>query len=227
MRHGSPASPGTPPLDDLGAVREALARGLAGPLPGVPAQLRMAPNPRPGWCPGVFPEDARPAGVLVLLYPAPTCHLVLTRRTATVGRHPGQVSLPGGEAEPGESPRDAALREAAEEVGVEPATLDVLGALTRLHVPVSGFVLHPFVAVAAARPEFHPDPAEVDRLLEVPLADLAAPGCQRTETWRLDGRDYRVPFFAVDGETVWGATAMILAELLGLLGRPPAPREVP
>lgn len=222
------ARPDDLPLGDAQALRAALARALAGPgpLPGVDAQLRMAPAPRFGWRPGVFPADAHPAGVLALLYPAPgggPCRLLLTRRTATVGRHPGQVSLPGGEAEPGESPRAAALREAAEEVGVDPAALEVLGPLTRLHVPVSGFVLHPFVAFAPARPPLRPDPAEVERLVEVPLADLADPARQRLETWRIDGRDVRVPFFAVLGETVWGATAMILAELLALLGRPPAP----
>jgi len=218
-------APSPPPLEDAAAVRDALARSLRRPLPGVDAQLLLAPSPRPGWARGVFPADARPAGVLVLLYPAPACHLVLTRRTATVGRHAGQVSLPGGEAEPGEAPRDAALRETAEEIGVDPSALEVLGPLTRLHVPVSRFVLHPFVAVAPARPAFRPDPLEVERILEVPLAALADPARQQVETWRLDGRDHRVPFFAVAGETVWGATAMVLAELLALLGRPPAPRE--
>ncbi len=222
----------TPPLDDPPAVRAALGRALARPLPGVEAQLRMAPSPRPGWRAGVFPPGARPAGVLVLLYPGdrpppgpPGCRLVLTLRTSTVGRHPGQVSLPGGEALPGEDPREAALREAAEEVGVEPAALEVLGNLTRLHVPVSGFVLHPVVAFSAARPALRPGPGEVERILEPSLPALADPARQVVETWRLDGRDVRVPFFAAVEPPAWGATAMILAELLAVLGRPPCPRE--
>jgi len=238
--------PAPPDLDDYRAIREALVQGLAGPLPGVPAQLRMAPSPRPGWRPGVFPEDARPAGVLVLLHSPPFwssldplpppwfidpalrdtgCWVMLTRRTATVGRHAGQVSFPGGEAEPGESPREAALREAAEEIGVDPERIQVLGELTPLHVPVSGFVLHPVVAFAWGRPRFSPDPREVAELFDASLANLGDPANQLVETWRLDGRDYRVPFFEVYGEIVWGATAMILAELLTLLGHPPAPRE--
>ena len=110
-------SASTPPLPDWTRTVEILDRLLAGPLPGPEAQERMAPKPRPGWKPGVMPEDCRPAAVLVLVYPRddlPT--FVLTRRTNTVDHHRGQVSLPGGAFEDGEDAEACAVRETEEEL---------------------------------------------------------------------------------------------------------------
>lgn len=121
----------------------------------------------------------------------------------------------------GESIEQAALREAAEEVGVDPAGVNTLGRLTPLHIPVSGFLLHPVVGVAARRPSFRPHAGEVARLLEVPVETLRHPAVVRRETRQLrrGGRlvDVDVPYFDVEGEKVWGATAMVLAELMVLL----------
>jgi 8-oxo-dGTP pyrophosphatase MutT (NUDIX family) len=127
------------------------------------------------------------------------------------------VSLPGGGLDAGESVEEAAIREAAEEVGLVPSMVEVVGRLTPLHIPVSGFLLHPVVGVADARPPFQPAAYEVARLLEVPLARLYEPDVVEWEVRDGATSEVEVPYFALDGEKVWGATAMVLAELLAAL----------
>lgn len=184
----------------------------------------MAPRPRTGWRPGQVPRDARPAGALLLLYPArERTHLVLTLRSETVGRHRGQVSLPGGALEPGESAASAAIREAHEEAGVDPLLPSILGMLTPLDVPVSGYVIHPVVAESLRRPAMAPCGNEVQKVVEVPLEEFADPAKIVVETWSRAWGTADVPFFRVGGLTVWGATAMILSEFLSLLDVPPDP----
>jgi 8-oxo-dGTP pyrophosphatase MutT (NUDIX family) len=196
-----------------------LRLALAGPLPGAEAQRRMAPTPRPGWLPGRSPAESRDAAALLLLFPAASAvRLLLTVRSSRLPSHAGQVSLPGGAVEAGESVEHAALREAHEETGVDPAGVRVLGRLTPLHIPVSGFVLHPIVGVADARPDFRLSHGEVDQLLEPSLDYLLDPGCVRRFPRMRDGLFQDVPYFALDGLQVWGATAMVLAEFLQLAG---------
>jgi 8-oxo-dGTP pyrophosphatase MutT (NUDIX family) len=189
------------------------------PLPGLDAQAVMAPRPARQWPPGFDPARARRAAGLVLLYPRDDrAHIVLTLRADFLGRHSGQVSLPGGALDPGETFEQAALREAHEEVGLEPDTVRTLGALTPLDIQVSGFRLHPILAAMSDRPALRPANAEVARILEVPVSMLMDPS---TVVWRSltrEGRRYDVPVFVVDGADVWGATAMVLAEFLALLG---------
>ena len=197
---------------------------LRQPLPGVSAQLRMAPKPRRGWKAGYIPEDTRLAAALLLLFPVgDEPYTVLTVRTSDVPSHRGQVSLPGGGVREGESIVDAAQREALEEVGVDPSSLAILGRLTPLHIPVSGFALHTVVAASQEGPTFAPCAREVARVIEVPLSELAAPETLRLDVWSWGDGDRRVPFFKIGGETVWGATAMVLAEFLELAGAPPDP----
>ena len=148
---------------------------------------------------------------------------MLTVRDHQLLQHPGQVSLPGGALDEGETIVAAALREAKEEIGLAPDRVEVVGELSPLHIPVSRFVLHPVVAVGDVVPPLTAQPGEVARILEVPLARLQDPTVLRVERREFKGRFYDVPFFAVDGEKVWGATAMILAEFLELLGSPPMP----
>jgi 8-oxo-dGTP pyrophosphatase MutT (NUDIX family) len=202
-------------------LEEAFARRL----PGGEAQLRMAPRPRPGWDPGRIPDGVRDAAALVLLYPgrsgAP--HLVLTVRRDDLPNHAGQVSLPGGEIEAGESFETAAIREAEEEVGVEAPRVRTIGVLSSLHIPVSGFVLHPIVGCCNESPDLRPADAEVARILRVPLRDLLNRDRVRIQLREREGREFEVPYFEIDGETVWGATAMIVAELLWILDCPPDP----
>lgn len=209
----------------LGIVVELAARlrsALALPLPGLEAQLRLAPRPRTGWDPRHLPEGLRDAAALVLLYPhAGGLHLPLTVRGGSLRHHTGQVSLPGGKVDTEESVEQAALREAEEEVGVEATAVEIVGRLTSLHIPVSGFHLHPVVGVTAHRPSFRPHAGEVARLLEVPVARLHDPASVGRETRTLTrlGRtdEVEVPFFEIEGEKVWGATAMVVAELLAVL----------
>lgn len=192
------------------------------PLPGGDAHRRLAPKPRPGWRPGVVPDHATPAAALVLLYPLDDApHVLLTVRAGRLGKHAGQVSFPGGLIDAGESVRDAALREAFEEVGLDPAAVRVAGALSPLYITVSNFAIHPVAGVAASTPRLRPSTAEVARLLPAPLAALADPANLRRGTrWR-DDLPCDVPYFEVRNERVWGATAMVLAELLTLLDLAP------
>jgi 8-oxo-dGTP pyrophosphatase MutT (NUDIX family) len=145
-------------------------------------------------------------------------HLVLTVRTSDLNYHSGQISLPGGGWEAGDaSLQETALREAHEEIGITTDGLEILGALTPLYIPPSRNVIHPFVAYMPQRPTFDPDPREVAELLEVPLHLLLDPATQREEDWIWRGAPLHVPFYAVGGHKVWGATAIVLAEFLALL----------
>ena len=204
----------------LAEVESMLRERLAGTLPGVEAQLRFAPFPgRPGWRAGEFPPDARIAAALLLLYPGDDGVAVpLTVRASTLQRHAGQVSLPGGATDPGETLAEAALREAAEEIGIDPATVRVLGELTPIHVIVSGFTLHPVVGVTDTKPPFQAAPGEVDQIVEVRLEDLRDASRIRTGTRVREGEAVEYPYFDLYGHHVWGATAMVLGEFVCLLG---------
>jgi len=147
-------------------------------------------------------------------------HVVATVRAGTLGRHGGQVSLPGGVVEPGETFEQAALREAHEEVALPLADARVVGRLTPVDIPVSGFRLHPIVATTDRRPELRPADGEVASILQIAVDDLLDPACLVSTERNRDGRRLFVPAFHVGGHEIWGATAMVLAEFLTLLGWP-------
>jgi 8-oxo-dGTP pyrophosphatase MutT (NUDIX family) len=204
---------------------EAISRledGLQRTLPGEAAQSLLAPRPRREWPPDLHPSRIRNAAGLLAVFPRGNlAHILLTVRADGL-RHGGQVSLPGGVVDEGETFEAAALREAEEEVGLAPEAVRVLGALTPLDIPVSGFRLHPIVGALGARPALRPSDGEVARILEIDLDHLFdASTVVETERTR-DGRVLQIPAFSVDGEEVWGATAMVLAEFLTVLGWNPS-----
>ena len=203
----------------LDALETVLRERLGGTLPGLDAQLRFMPTPpRTGWKPGEFPRDARAAAGLLLVYPgADGPSVPLTVRASGLKRHAGQISLPGGATDPGETLTEAALREAHEEIGVDPARVRVLGELTPVHVLVSGFTLHPIVGVSDERPVFNPAAHEVEEVLEVSIADLQDASRIRTGFRTREGMAVEYPYFDLLGHQVWGATAMILGEFICLL----------
>jgi len=203
----------------LAALETYLSDRLRAPLPGPDVQRRFCPQPaQPAWDPAAGPVDARRAGALLLLYPGPDGPTIaLTRRRDDLRHHGGQISLPGGGVHAGETPAEAARREAQEEVGLDPATVRVLGELSPLWVFVSGFVVHPVIAVTETRPLFEPCPHEVDLVIEAPLAALRDPRLLRWDRRLRQGAEVWVPYFDVDGHQVWGATAMMIGEFGALL----------
>jgi 8-oxo-dGTP pyrophosphatase MutT (NUDIX family) len=204
---------------DYRATIDRLRAALEGPLPGEAAQDRLAPRPRRQWPPAFDASRIRRAAGLLLVVPVDRgAHVVLTVRAGTLGRHRGQVSLPGGVLEPGETVEQAALREAEEEIGLPPGDVHTLGALTPLDITVSGFRLHPIVATASPCPVLRPADGEVAEILTVGVDVLLDPA-SLTEVERLrDGARLITPVFQAGGHEIWGATAMVLGEFLGLLG---------
>jgi len=180
----------------------------------------MAPRPRREWPADFNPARIRNAAGLLLVFPvADRAHIVLTVRADMLERHSGQVSLPGGVIEPGETFEQTAPREAHEEIALPLEGVRVLGALTPLDIPVSGFRLHPIVAASGARPRLAPSDGEVARILDVGIDELLDPSRVATvRRVRDDGVAMEVPAFHVGSVEIWGATAMVLAEFLTLLG---------
>jgi 8-oxo-dGTP pyrophosphatase MutT (NUDIX family) len=199
-----------------------LAARLARPLPGPMVGSRFEPQPRPWRHYEVTPPEARAAAVLLLLYPHETQWCVpLTLRPAHLAAHAGQVSLPGGAVEPGETTAQAAIREYHEELGDDRQSLDLLGTLSPLYVEASNYLVTPWVAVARSRPEFVPNPAEVETLLEVPLAHLLDAAHFGRQSRQYQGHSYSAPHFLFQSHRIWGATCMILGELVTILGEMP------
>ena len=206
------------------ALLDPLRQRLTRPLPGFAAHAEMAPFGR-GEKPAALSvegKDARRAATLALLYPlsgeaSGEAAFVLTRRQPTLRAHSGQISFPGGSLDGDETPEAAALREGWEEIGVPPDAPEVLGQLSPLYIPPSGFAVWPVVAALGHRPAFVPHEAEVAALLEVPLAALLAPEVRRQTTRTFRGGAFEVPYFALADQEVWGATAMMLAEFAAVV----------
>jgi len=197
---------------------ELLRARLAGELPGPMVNTRFEPKPPLGRRYDEPSPGAREAAVLVLLYPHDDrWHVPLTLRPAHLPAHAGQVSLPGGALEPGETGRQAAIREFHEELAAAGHPIDVLGRLSTVYVEASNFRIEPWVAATGCRPAMQANPEEVERLLEVPLDHLLDPANFGTHPRRYRGQPYRAPHFFVPPYRIWGATCMILGELVTIL----------
>lgn len=197
-----------------------LEKALSQPLPGPEAQYRMAHVARQGVV--NIPDTSRQAGVLALFYPQQDdWHIVLIERVTNPNdRHSGQVSFPGGRHDSTDLSLSAtALREAEEEVGVSANHINLIGELTNLYIPVSNYNVHPFVGFTSYTPTFQPEEKEVHSILEVPFEVFL-----RTETIRTCHLSINeqitlrnVPYYHINNKTVWGATAMMLSELVEVI----------
>lgn len=192
-----------------------LSERLKVPLPGGTAHEPMRARPVGSLFPKFeFPTPPRPGSVLILLYPfQDSIRFPLTLRPDYAGAHSGQVSLPGGKAEAGESPFETALRECDEEIGVPPDQIEIIGRLSEFFVIPSNFMVVPVIGVCKRRPSFIPDPKEVVRILEGDVASLAADDAiKEKEILAAKRFPMLAPHFEIEGEVVWGATAMMLNE---------------
>lgn len=211
-----------------GAVERLTAAGVTGSsLPAGPAGLgvrfldgRLRPRLDPT-------TTARAASVLVLVFPDPDgrARIVLTERLSYDGHHSGEVSLPGGKAEPGDADAVAtALREANEEVGLDPVAADVrvLGRLDEVFIPVSDFRITPIVAVAERTPLLAANPAEVARILTPPVTTFLPEANLEIVERTLNGWPLRYGGYRIEGLHVWGATGRILGQLGAILGLDPS-----
>jgi 8-oxo-dGTP pyrophosphatase MutT (NUDIX family) len=170
---------------------------------------------RPHASPAAPPGTLRESAVLVLLSDGPEgAEVLLTRRSQSVTSHRGEISFPGGRVDPGEGFEAAALREAHEEVALEPAAVQVRAMLDPISTMASASFIVPVVATVDRPPVLRPAAAEVDRIMWVPLAELTRADTFREEVWQRDGEPHPIFFFELEDETVWGATARILHQLL-------------
>lgn len=181
----------------------------------VAAQARMKPVPRATVRPSEQDGAPRQGAVLLLLfYREDQFRFVLTRRRDDLASHAGQISLPGGRRENGESLRETALRETYEEIGIEPEAVTILGCLRSLYILPSDFEVTPFVGWHPQPPAFVPQPSEVAEIIEAPLVELLHEETRHEEIWERQGISMEVPYFQIGSHKVWGATAMMLSEFV-------------
>lgn len=200
---------------------EELRAALKGELPGYTAQLKMAHSFRNSG--PQYVEDATPASVLILFYQKNGIwHIPLIQRPSNnpADPHNGQVAFPGGRYETEDNTlQNAALREAQEEVNIQPKDVQVLGKLTPLYIPVSGYLVHPFVGYLDYIPDFVPQAGEVQSIIEAPVESfLDTRNLHKKDMHFSEGRTLKgVDYFDIEGKVVWGATAMMMSEILDVL----------
>ncbi|MEB2780600.1 CoA pyrophosphatase [Algoriphagus sp. C2-6-M1] len=206
---------------DFRSVLSLLENGMKRPLPGQEAQLSMSPNPvdirrfNPK-----LPKDHRKGSVLILIYPHENkAYFPLIKRPVYPGVHSGQIAFPGGKMEvEDEDEIETALREAWEEVGILPEQVKLIGRMSDLFIPTSNFLVSPILGYSEVVPDFVPEEKEVARIIQTAVSTLYEPAFRKqkilefSNNFRLD-----TPYFEVDQEMVWGATAMILSEFLQIL----------
>ena len=196
---------------------EALTKMLSRDLPGKSAQRKMMITPNR------FPTENQenkgiPASILLLLYPIEgEWFFFLTKRSQDLEHHKGQISFPGGVVEKNESKMNAAIRETNEEIGVDKDVIKIIGNLTPLYIPVSNFHISPYVGWTEEKPHTKVQDAEVKRVFSVSINDLILERNLKTKKDFSSNKSVKVPYFDLNGETVWGATSMILSEFKFIL----------
>lgn len=196
-----------------------LKAALAPPLPGSPAHDILAPEHRKTLLlesPDL--SKAQPSSVMILFYPDSTGlpNILFTKRVEYKGVHSGQMSFPGGKAERSDIDLyDTALRETEEELGIRRSDINILGVLSDLYVPPSNFIIFPVVGTMNKLPELKPDIKEVAKVITVPFTYFLTEGSVNIyEVMTYDETTFQVPGFMVENNLIWGATAMILSELI-------------
>ncbi len=195
---------------------EQIRTALAGPRPGLRAQVLMSPRDR------IDPElyrkgsvDCRRAAVLMLLYPHQgELYTLLIVRPETMPNHPGQVAFPGGAKDEQESVLETALREGQEEVGLDPVQVEPLGRLTHIYIPPSNFCIQILVAYTDRRPHWRPSPDEIAKLLEIPVTHFFDRANWQSAEVETNDQRRTIPYFAIGEHRLWGATAMAIAEFV-------------
>jgi len=205
--------------------RTKIGLSLKNRLPGELSHRKMLPPERELQIAPGNANTVKKSGVLLLIYPENgELYLCLIKRPVHMKNHAGQVALPGGKIEKKDAgPREAAIRETREEIGVLPEQIEILGSLSELYISVTGFLIHPFVGWTPAKPTFQLNHDEVEKLLLFPLLTyLQHQSVESVELDTVTGK-LQVPAILFEGEIIWGATAMILSEFADLLAPALAP----
>lgn len=188
-------------------------------LPGREAQMKMSPEPLdPDFIlPRKESHTAHPSSVLIPLFPDQNneLHVILTLRTDNI-RHAGQISFPGGRREGTETLKETALRETEEEIGIQPDQVQIACSITPLYLHRTDNQITPFVGFLNEKPDLNPNPVEVQEAFTIPMHKLLGGENFKREKWDLSHASFQVPFWAIHEVPLWGATAMMMSELLEL-----------
>jgi 8-oxo-dGTP pyrophosphatase MutT (NUDIX family) len=203
-------------MKDFATFIEKISIRLQKPLPGLDAHKKMASESRLKLKMPSPNERTRESAVLILFYPSENkIFAPLILRPQYDGVHGGQMAFPGGRAEKeDENLIRTAMREAQEEIGVRLTDIKVIGQLTKLYIPPSNFYVQPVVGYMNHKPDFYPDAREVDKVIEIALEEIINPEIIGRKMLSVRGVDIDAPFYQIKEHTVWGATAMMIAELL-------------
>ena len=195
-----------------------LENNLKSELPGEKAHDIMRTGPKLPKAGEYLTKSPIPSAVLILLFPKrDTFNFILTLRSKKVETHKGQISLPGGVQEENESLAETALREANEEIGVLPEIVEIIGKLSTIYVPYSGFKIYPYVGWTKSIPNLKASAEEVEKIIFAPINELLNNENQRKKPTVLRGIPVTMPYFNLNNEKVWGATSMILSEFKQLI----------
>jgi len=187
-------------------------------LPGEESQQKMRVNYDQSIELPFSENNSTPAAVLILLYLEDNeIYFFLTKRTDELENHKGQISLPGGTQEGNEKLIETALRETQEEIGINKTSISIIGTITPLFVPVTGFMIYPFIGYSLNKLDPKLDPVEVAEIFSVNISDLLNKENQTIEQRNIRGYDLQVPYFKLNDYKVWGATSMILSEFRDLI----------
>ncbi len=197
-----------------------LQESLKLPMPGADAQFRLVPPSRRSY-PEMDPANVRLGAVLALFFPdGDSVMLVFIQRQNYLGVHSGQISFPGGGFEAQDKTFDkTAIRETNEEIGIPEKDISILGELSTLYIPPSNFLVHSFAGFIDYSPTFHPDPAEVSEVFSIPIEELLNDDCFQNKAVKAGETLMDVPCYFTQNRMIWGATAMILSELLEVIRR--------